>query len=120
MILYSALVLAAVPPVGGNGIQDFLAGPLGTFMFFGGMIAIFYLLVLRPQQVRAREHANQINAVKRGDTVVLSSGIIGKVVRVEEKEIGIEIAQNVTVKAVKAMVAEVRTRGEPAANDSKP
>jgi preprotein translocase subunit YajC len=46
--------------------------------------------------------------------------VIGKVVRVEEAELGVEIAQNVTVKAVKSMVAEVRTRGEPAAaNDAK-
>jgi preprotein translocase subunit YajC len=46
--------------------------------------------------------------------------MIGKVVRVEEKEVGVEIAQNVTVKVVKAMIAEVRARGEPAAaNDAK-
>ena len=57
---------------------------------------------------------------KRGDTVVLSNGMIGKVVRVEEQEAGVEIAQNVTVKVVKSMIAEVRTRGEPAAaNDGK-
>ena len=69
----------------------------------------------------AREGAAaQIGAVKRGDTVVLTSGMIGKVVRVEEAEVGVEIAQNVTVKVVKSMVAEVRTRGEPApANDPK-
>jgi preprotein translocase subunit YajC len=52
--------------------------------------------------------------------VVLSSGLIGKVVRVEDQELGIEIAQGVTVKVVKSMVAEVRTRGAPAAaNDAK-
>ena len=52
--------------------------------------------------------------------MVLSSGMIGKVVRVEDAEIGLEIAQNVTVKVVKTMVSEVRTRGEPAAaNDAK-
>ena len=52
--------------------------------------------------------------------MVLSSGLIGKVVRVEDKEVGVEVAQNVTVKVVKAMVAEVRARGEPApANDAK-
>jgi len=76
-------------------------------------------LFLRPQQQRAKDHQNQVSAIKRGDTVVLSSGTIGKVVRVEEKEVGVEIAQNVTIKVVKSMVAEVRTRGEPAANDAK-
>jgi preprotein translocase subunit YajC len=116
MILYSALVLAAVAPVGAGSLQDQLL----TYAPLIFMVGAAYFFLIRPQQQRAREHANQVNAVKRGDTVVLSSGVIGKVVRVEEKEIGIEIAQNVTVKAVKAMIAEVRTRGEPAANDSKP
>jgi preprotein translocase subunit YajC len=61
-----------------------------------------------------------LDGVKRGDTVVLTSGVIGKIVRVEEAEIGLEIAQGVTVKVVKSMIAEVRTRGAPAAaNDAK-
>jgi len=52
--------------------------------------------------------------------VVLSSGMIGKVVRVEDKEVGVEIATGVTVKVVKGMISDVRARGEPApANDSK-
>jgi preprotein translocase subunit YajC len=50
----------------------------------------------------------------------MSNGMIGKVVRVEEAELGVEIAQNVTVKVVKSMLSDVRARGEPApANDSK-
>ena len=52
--------------------------------------------------------------------MVLSSGVIGKVVRVEEAEVGVEIAQGVTVKVVKSMISEVKTRGAPAAaNDAK-
>jgi preprotein translocase subunit YajC len=87
---------------------------------FLAIIVLFYLMIMRPQQRRAKEHQARIAAVKRGDTVVLSSGMIGKVVRVEDQEVGVEIAQNVTVKVVKSMVAEVRTRGEPApANDAK-
>ena len=55
-----------------------------------------------------------------GDTVVLSSGMIGKIVRVEDREVGVEIATGVTVKVVKGMIAEVRAKGEPAvANDAK-
>ena len=66
------------------------------------------------------EDREALAAVKRGDTVVLSSGMIGKVVRVEDAELGLEVAQGVTVKVVKTMVAEVRTRGAPAAaNDAK-
>jgi preprotein translocase subunit YajC len=109
---------AAVPAAG--GIQDFLAGPAGTFVFFGGMLAFAYFMMIRPQQQARRRHQDMIQGLKRGDSVVLSSGVIGKVVRVEEKEVGIEIAQNVTIKAVKSMISEVRVRGEPAAaNDVK-
>ena len=114
-----ALVLAVVAPAT-NGMQDFFAGPTGTFLFFGAMLAFAYFLMIRPQQQRQKQHQQMIGAIKRGDQVVLSSGVIGKVMRVEEKELGIEIAQNVTVKVVKSMVTVVRAKGEPAAaNDAK-
>jgi preprotein translocase subunit YajC len=119
MSLLPALVMAAAAPAAG-GIQDFLAGPAGTFVFFGGMLAFAYFLMIRPQQQARKRHQDMIQGVKRGDNVVLSSGVIGKVVRVEDKEVGLEIAQNVTIKVVKSMISEVRVRGEPAtANDTK-
>ena len=84
------------------------------------LIVLFYFLMIRPQQKRAKQHQNMLAALKRGDSVVLSSSMIGKVVRVEEKEVGLEVATGVTVKVIKGMIADVRTRGEPApANDSK-
>lgn len=84
------------------------------------LLVLFYFLLIRPQQKRQKEHAAMLGAIKRNDTVVLSSGVIGKVARVEDKELGIEIAQGVTIKVVRAMVTEVRAKGDPApANDSK-
>ncbi|MBP7703919.1 MAG: preprotein translocase subunit YajC [Caulobacter sp.] len=84
------------------------------------IFVFFYLFMIRPQQKRVKEHQNMITNLKRNDNVVLSSGLIGKVVRVEDKEVGLEIAQGVTVKVVKAMISEVRVKGEPAAaNDAK-
>ncbi|GAA0758836.1 preprotein translocase subunit YajC [Actinomadura yumaensis] len=100
-------------------MQEFLAGPIGTLMFPVAMIVLFYFLLIRPQQKRAKEHAAAIAAVKRGDTVVLSSGVIGKVTRVEEAEVNVEIAPSVNIRVVKAMIAEVRNRTAVAANDSK-
>ena len=119
MHLTLGLVTAiGVAPVGGPSGD--LTGMLVQVFPFIAIIVLFYLMIMRPQQRRAKEHAARIAAVKRGDTVVLGSGMIGKVVRVEEQEVGVEIAQNVTVKVVKSMIAEVRTRGEPApANDPK-
>ena len=84
------------------------------------LLVLFYILMIRPQQRRMKQHQSMVAALKRGDTVVLNSGVIGKVARVDEGEASIEIAPNTTVKVVKAMISEVRVRGEPAAaNDAK-
>ena len=111
------LAVAAAAPSGGLG--GLLAGP-GRFLPLVAIMVLFYVMILMPQQRRQKEHAAKVGGVKRGDTVVMSSGMIGKVVRVEDTEIGVEIAQNVTVKVVKSLISDVRARGEPApANDSK-
>jgi preprotein translocase subunit YajC len=84
------------------------------------MVVLFYFMLIRPQQKRQKEHQAMLGNLKRGDSVVLSSGVLGKIVRVEEKEVGVEIAQGVTVKVLKGMITEVRAKGEPAAaNDAK-
>jgi len=89
------------------------------FLPFVAIFELFYFLLIRPQQKRAKEHQALIAAVKRGDTIVLSSGLIGKVTRVEEAEVNVEIAPSVNVRVVKGMIAEVRNRTAIAANDSK-
>ncbi|GAA0214033.1 preprotein translocase subunit YajC [Brevundimonas nasdae] len=89
------------------------------FLPIVAIFILFYFLLIRPQQKRAKEHQAAISAVKRGDTVVLGSGMIGKVTRVEEAEVNVEIAPSVNVRVVKAMIAEVRNRTAIAANDSK-
>ena len=99
------------------------SGPQAMLLQFLPLVALvvlFYFLMIRPQQRRLKQHQATIAALKRGDTVVLSSGMIGKVVRVEDKEVGVEVATGVTVKVVKSMISDVRVRGEPAAaNDAK-
>lgn len=78
------------------------------------LIAIFWFLIFRPQQKRMKEHKAMLAAVKRGDTIVTSGGIVGKVTKVVENEdIEIEIAQGVKVKVVRTMIADVRTKSEP-------
>lgn len=106
----------AVGAAPGGGPQDMLI----QFLPLIGLVVLFYFLMIRPQQRRAKQHAQMLAAIKRGDNVVLSSGVLGKVVRVEDKEVGVEIATGVTVKVRKGMITEVTARGEPAAaNDSK-
>jgi preprotein translocase subunit YajC len=82
---------------------------------FGIILVIMYFLILRPQQKRAKAHADMIKAVRRGDTVVTSGGFIGRVTKViDDHEIEIELAPETRVRLLRAMIAEVRTKGEPA------
>ncbi len=93
---------------------------LMQFLPLIGLVVLFYFLMIRPQQKRMKQHQATLAALKRGDQVVLSSGVHGKVVRVEDADVGVEIATGVTVKVRKAMITEVSSRGAPApANDSK-
>lgn len=107
---------AGAAAAGGGNMQEILI----QFLPLIGLVVLFYFLMIRPQQRRMKQHQAAIAAVKRGDNVVLSSGVIGKIVRVEDAEVGVEIATGVTVKVRKGMIAEVQTRGAPApANDAK-
>ncbi len=96
------------------------AGPslITQLLFFLPLILIFYFLLIRPQQQRAKKHTEMISAIKRGDTVVTSGGLIGKVNKVNDGEISLDLAENVRVRVIKAMVIEVRNKAEPVpAND---
>jgi preprotein translocase subunit YajC len=79
------------------------------------IFVIMWFLIIRPQQRRAKEHQEMLKNVRRGDTVVTSGGIIGKVVKVTEDtaDIDVEIADGVRVKVARTMIADVRTKGEP-------
>lgn len=90
-----------------------------NFLPFVAIFVLFYFLMIRPQQKRMKEHRAMIEAIKRGDTVVMSNGMIGKVTRVENEEAMVEIAQGVNVSVIKAMISEVRNRTAVAANDRK-
>jgi preprotein translocase subunit YajC len=98
-------------------------GAAGIFLQLAPLIAIFvifYFLLIRPQQKRMKTHRAMIEAVKRGDTVVTSGGIIGKVTKVEDAEIEVEIASGVKVRVVKGTLSDVRAKGEPiVANDAE-
>ena len=81
---------------------------IGQFLLLG---IVFYFLLIRPQQKRAKDHRMLIDAVKKGDQVVTGGGLIGRVTRVDTGEVEIEIAPNVKVRAVKATLTEVRPAG---------
>ena len=81
---------------------------------FGPILLIMYFMVLRPQQKRARDQADLIKNIRRGDTVVTTGGLIGKVSKVvDAAEIEVEIAPNVRVRVSRPSVTDVRAKGEP-------
>ena len=106
--------------------QAAAAGGAGTtasllaFVPYIAIFAIFYFLMIRPQQQRAKTHRAMIDAVKRGDSVVTGGGIIGKVTKVEDGEVEVEVAPNIKLRVLKGTLSDVRDRAAPvAANDPK-
>ena len=81
------------------------------------IFVIFYFLLIRPQQRRVKQHQSMVAGVKPRDTAITSGGLIGKVTKVDENEVELEIAQGVRVRVVKSMLSDVRPHGAKAAND---
>jgi preprotein translocase subunit YajC len=78
------------------------------------IFVIMYFLILRPQQKRVKEHQAMVKALRKGDTVVTSGGVVGKVTKViDDNEVEIQIADNVRIRQMRSMVHEVRAKGEP-------
>lgn len=96
---------------GGGGMGELINLLVPMLMVF----VIFYFFVIRPQQQRAKQLRQTIDSIRRGDTVVTSGGIIGKVTKVKDDgEVEVEIADNTRVRVIKHTIAEVRVKGEPA------
>lgn len=95
------------------------AGAGSAFASFVPLILIFaimYFLLIRPQQKKVKEHKAMVEALRRGDQVVTSGGIVGKVTKVQEDGlVEVEIADNVKVKVIKHTITQVMNKTEPAA-----
>jgi preprotein translocase subunit YajC len=79
------------------------------------IFVIMWFLIIRPQQKRIRAHQEMVKAVRRGDNVVMNGGLIGKVSKIiDDNELELEIADTVRVRAARSMIAEVRSKTEPA------
>jgi preprotein translocase subunit YajC len=78
------------------------------------IFVIMYFLILRPQQRRVKQHQEMVKNVRRGDTVVTSGGLVGKVTKVmDDDQVEVEIADGVRVRQMRQMVSDVRAKGEP-------
>ncbi len=92
--------------------------PLLNLAPFILVFVFFYFLIIRPQQQARKKHMEMIANVKKGDVVVTSGGIVGKISKVlDGDEVMIDLADNLSVKVVKSTLVEVRNKPSPAAND---
>jgi preprotein translocase subunit YajC len=91
-----------------------------TVVFFGGMIAIMYFLMIRPQQKQLKDHKALLAGLKKGDGVVTQGGIIGKIAEISEFEVKLEVASGVKIRVLKSSVQKVTETVEaPKAEDKK-
>jgi preprotein translocase subunit YajC len=107
------MMMQAAPAGGPGGTVGILMGIAPWLLIF----VIFYFLMIRPQQQRVKQHQAAINAVKKGDDVVTGGGIRGRVTKVTDDEVEVEIAQGVKVRVVKSTISHVLTPNTKPAND---
>ena len=84
------------------------------------IFVVFYFLLIRPQQKKAKEHKAMLDAVRRGDKVVTGGGIIGTVTKViDDNEVSVEIADGIKVRVQRGLIASVLSKTEPVNDDKK-
>jgi preprotein translocase subunit YajC len=79
------------------------------------IMGVFYFLLIRPQQKKAKDQQEMLTKISKGDTVVTHGGLIGKVTKiVDDNEVQVEVGDNVKVRVLRGGIYEVRAKGEPA------
>jgi preprotein translocase subunit YajC len=91
---------------GGGG-----GAPFGDIMFLVLLFAVFYFLLIRPQQKRAKEHKKMVEAVAKGDEIVTNGGVAGKVLEVGDAFLTVNIAEGVDVKLQKSAISQTLVKG---------
>ncbi|HLT14425.1 MAG TPA: preprotein translocase subunit YajC [Marinobacter sp.] len=104
--LMPAFAMAEGAAPGGQGM-----GVMGQVIFFAGFILIFYFLIWRPQSKRAKEHKNLMSGLNKGDEVVTSGGVVGRITKVTDDFIVLEVADNTEIKVQKIAVAGALPKG---------
>lgn len=101
---------------GAPGAGDFIGMILPLVLIMG----VFYFLLIRPQQRKMKAHQEMLKKVGRGDTVITTGGLIGKVVKVvDDNELHVEVGENVKVRILRSGIADVRAKGEPVKSEAK-
>jgi preprotein translocase subunit YajC len=107
------MLMQAAPAGQSSGTTGLLVGILPWVLIFG----IFYVLMIRPQQQKAKQHQTSIAAIKKGDEVITGGGIRGRVTKVNDEEVEVEIAQGVKIRVIKSTISQVLAPKTKPAND---
>jgi preprotein translocase subunit YajC len=115
MFVTEALAQTAGAPAAGGA--DILMSILPFILIF----IVMWFLIIRPQRAQMKKREEMLAAVRKGDTVILGGGIVGKITKVMDGAVDceVEIASGVKVNVIRSMIAEVRTKGEPVAANQK-
>ena len=109
MFISQAFAQAAPGAAGPGGMEMLI-----QFVPFIFVFAIMWFLMIRPQRQRAKQHQEMIKNVRRGDTIVMTGGLIGKINKVvDDSELLLEVGENVRVRVSRTAIADVRAKGEP-------
>ncbi len=112
-MLISSAYAQTAGAAGTGGSAGFMIQILPLLLIF----VVFYFLIIRPQNKRMKDHKAKIDAVKKGDQVVTGGGLIGKVVKVEDSVVEVELAQGVKVRALKSTLTDIVDPTTKPAND---
>lgn len=112
MLLITAIQAAEAPLQPQQSLMDMMFMPLI-------ILVVFYFFLIRPQQKKVKDHRALVSNVRRGDQVVTSGGLIGKVAKVSDDEVLVDLGDNVRVRVVKHTLSDIRSKGEPAKADEE-
>lgn len=110
MFITDAFAQTAGAGAGAGGPAEILMSVAPFLLIF----VVMYFLIIRPQRTQMKQRQEMLNNVRRGDQVVTGGGIIGKVTKViDDKEVEVEIAEGLKIRALRALLSDVRVKGEP-------
>jgi preprotein translocase subunit YajC len=103
-----------------TGAAPGLSEITGMILPFAAIMVVFYFLLIRPQQRKMKDHQAMLSKISRGDTVITSGGLIGRVSKVvDDHELQVEVAEGVKLRILRSGISDVRAKGEPVKADAK-
>lgn len=113
-LIFAMLIMSSCAPPGSGGESS--GSAIASFIPFILIFVLFYFLILRPQQKQNRQRQEMLKNVKRGDRVLSSGGIYGKVVNVNENDLTVEIAKGINVQMTRSGISSIVNQEKDSSN----